>query len=117
MMKLLNLILVLGLLLSSCSTAQQPTDKTIDFDQAQFIDVRTPDEFNKGSFEDAKNIPLSELQGRISEIAKNKQTVVFCRSGSRSAQAIQLLKKAGYNNIINGVNTRQLQSLKEKQQQ
>ncbi len=115
-MKLFNLTLVLVVLLSSCSTAQKQTDKTIDFEQAQFIDVRTPGEFKNGTFENAENIPLSELKERLDEISEDQQTVVFCRSGSRSSRAIQLLKNAGYENIINGVNSRQLQSLKEKQQ-
>lgn len=68
---------------------------------AMIVDVRTPEEFRSGAYPGAKNIPVQELSGRLSEIPKDKSVVVYCRSGSRSAKATQILKQAGYD-VANG---------------
>jgi len=66
-----------------------------------FIDVRTPEEYAEGHVENAKLIPVQELEERINEVPKDKQVYVYCRSGKRSAQAATILAKAGYTNIEN----------------
>ena len=64
------------------------------------IDVRTPQEFASGHIDGAINIPLDQIGRRLSEIPKDRQVVLYCRSGNRSNQAAGLLKSAGYNNIL-----------------
>lgn len=66
-----------------------------------FIDVRTPEEHAEGHVKGAKLIPLQELASRMSEVPKDKQVYVYCRSGRRSAEAANMLVKAGYTNIEN----------------
>ncbi len=68
---------------------------------ARIIDVRTPGEFGKGAYPGALNIPLSLLRQRLHEIPKNKPILLYCRSGSRSALAARLLKRAGYLDVLN----------------
>jgi phage shock protein E len=69
---------------------------------AKIIDVRTPDEFADGSYPKAKNIPLAVLPARMNELEpKNTSIVLFCASGSRSAQAARLLKQAGFSDVVN----------------
>lgn len=59
------------------------------------IDVRQPQEFAAGHLTGAKNIPVSELQQRIDEIAPAKSAVFICRSGARSLTASAIAAGAG----------------------
>ncbi len=69
---------------------------------AMVIDVRTPDEYDSGHYEGATNIPVSDLQGRLSEIGdRQKPIVVYCASGIRSAQAAKILVAAGFRDVTN----------------
>lgn len=70
---------------------------------ALLLDVRQPEEFAAIRAPDAKLIPLGELPSRMPEIAayKDQPIVVICRSGRRSAQAVELLREAGYGNVSN----------------
>lgn len=70
---------------------------------ALLIDVRNPSELNEIAYDvkSIKNIPLDELQNRISEVPKNVQVIVACRSGGRSSAAYSLLEKNGFENIAN----------------
>lgn len=63
------------------------------------VDVRTPEEFSSGHIHGAVNIPLDSLANRLDEIPTDQPVVVYCRSGNRSAQAVQILKQAGYTQI------------------
>ena len=70
---------------------------------ALLLDVREPGEFSAVHAPDAKLIPLGQLNSRLQEIAsyKDKPIVVVCRSGRRSAQAVAMLKEAGYTQVSN----------------
>jgi len=62
----------------------------------QLIDVRQPAEYNFARIADAKLIPLGEIVRRMDEIDPSKETILHCKMGGRSAQAIQLLRLAGF---------------------
>jgi rhodanese-related sulfurtransferase len=70
---------------------------------ALLLDVRQPEEYASIHAPNAQLIPLGELPSRMSEIAayKDKPIVVICRSGRRSAKAVDLLREAGYSNVSN----------------
>ena len=72
---------------------------------AIILDVRTPEEFASGSVKGAINIPLDEVENRINEFKGKPAVVVFCRSGNRSGQAKEILENNGIKNVINGINT------------
>ena len=61
-----------------------------------FLDVRTQKERDAGTISGSVHIPLSELRERMSELPKDKEIVVFCRSGHRSYTAERMLKQQGY---------------------
>ncbi len=68
---------------------------------ASLLDVRTKEEYEDGHFEGATLFPLQDIEsGRLPDVAKDTTIYVYCRSGNRSSQASQLLKKAGYTNIV-----------------
>lgn len=61
-----------------------------------FLDVRQPEEWNEFHAPNSTLIPLGELQGRLSELPKNQEIVVVCRSGNRSQEGRDILLKAGF---------------------
>ena len=64
------------------------------------LDVREPHEFEICNL-DGKLIPLKTLPARLAELDKNAHVVVHCRSGGRSAQAVNLLRQSGFENAWN----------------
>jgi adenylyltransferase/sulfurtransferase len=60
------------------------------------VDVREPQEFDLCRIPGARLIPLGELPAHLSELDSSKELVVHCRTGIRSAKAIELLAQAGF---------------------
>jgi rhodanese-related sulfurtransferase len=71
-----------------------------DKEDFSLIDVREENEFEADNI-DGILIPLGEIPSRMNEIPKNKKVIVHCRSGVRSANAIQFLEQNGYDNLHN----------------
>jgi rhodanese-related sulfurtransferase len=63
------------------------------------LDVREPVEWAYGHIEGALHIPLGELTGRVDEVPEG-QTLVVCKVGARSAQAVMWLSQQG-RNVVN----------------
>src|SRR5512133_2469504 len=68
---------------------------------ATVVDVRSEAEFRGGGYPRAINVPLQALSGRLQRIPKDRPVVVYCASGSRSAMAARILRKAGYADVSN----------------
>jgi rhodanese-related sulfurtransferase/molybdopterin-guanine dinucleotide biosynthesis protein A len=66
---------------------------------AYVLDVRRPDEYEEGHVPGAVLIPLDQLEGRRSEIPADRPLLVICRSGARSARAVEALNAAGFDAI------------------
>ena len=68
------------------------------------VDVRTVQEFKSGAYPDAINIPLDDLMTRRAEFGENpdREIIVYCASGGRSAYAQRMLMQMGYTNVTNG---------------
>lgn len=67
------------------------------------VDVRTEEEYAYGAYPGAINIPLDELEQRITELKKtDRQIILYCASGARSAYALRFLRANGINNAENG---------------
>ena len=67
---------------------------------AQFVDVRTPEEYASGHAYRAKNIPLDQLSANLDKLEKNEPVYLICHSGNRSKKAAQLLVDAGFPQAI-----------------
>jgi phage shock protein E len=70
------------------------------------LDVRTPEEFASGHIHGAVNISVESLANRLNKVPMNQPIVVYCRSGNRSAKAVQILAQAGYSSLydLGGLN-------------
>jgi rhodanese-related sulfurtransferase len=67
---------------------------------AILVDVRSPGEFSGGHIEDAINIPIGELSGRLADLGdETGEIVVYCQSGARSAMAKRLLERKGFEKV------------------
>ena len=111
-------LLILLILIVSCN-AEDKDLPSISVDTLQtklqsdtnlvLLDVRTEGEFNGplGRLDGAILIPLGDLETRIAELEeyKDKDIVVYCRSGIRSRSGTRLLLKNGYNavNLLGGI--------------
>ena len=65
------------------------------------IDVREPHEYQIGHIPYAKLIPLGELPKRVNELNSADEIVAHCKSGVRSAKAVDFLKQAGFRKVKN----------------
>lgn len=77
-------------------TATELKQKLDSGADVQIIDVRESNEVAIGSIPDSIHIPLAQVVNRMSEIDPNRDTVVHCKMGGRSARAIQALQAAGF---------------------
>ncbi|GIN94150.1 sulfurtransferase [Siminovitchia terrae] len=68
----------------------------------QFVDVRTPAEYQRNHIPGFQNIPLHMLESQANQrILKEKEIILICQSGMRSLQACRILKKKGYMKLAN----------------
>lgn len=65
------------------------------------LDVREPGEFANGHIPGARLIPLGQIQARLGELDPNRELIVVCRSGRRSAQAALSLARQGFSRVLN----------------
>ena len=121
MKKLLwTLPVVLALIFAACSSAPEKKNDAPDIVKSkgiselspvearpgveaaysQFIDVRTPEEYAAGHAERARNIPLDTLTQNLDMLEKNEPVYLICQTGRRSMQAAEILRKAGYPQVI-----------------
>jgi len=63
---------------------------------AVWLDVRTPDEYDRGSIEDSVNVPLASLRGELSELVFNATYILCCDTGGRSGSAAFMLSHKGF---------------------
>ena len=118
---ILLLLLLFGLALAACGggeTAAPVTEEidlaslpdTVDVDTVHAIkdnpgvfllDVREPDEYAAGHIPGITLIPMNDVPARLSEIPKDKEVIVTCRTGNRSAQITDFLREQGFTNVHN----------------
>ncbi|MDA8317989.1 MAG: MBL fold metallo-hydrolase [Actinomycetota bacterium] len=64
-------------------------------DAPALLDVREPEEFDAWAMAGARNVPLSRLALEIDDVVRDREVVVICASGSRSARAVEALRSSG----------------------
>lgn len=83
-------------------TATELKQRLDNGDDIQIIDVREPNEVAIGRIPNSVHIPLAQVLNRMEEIDPNRETVVHCKMGGRSARAIDALQRSGFKgNLLN----------------
>jgi rhodanese-related sulfurtransferase len=72
-------------------------------DNALFLDVREVAEYRQGHLLEVLHIPLGQLSSQLQKLEayKDRPIIAYCRSGARSAQACEILVKAGFQSVYN----------------
>jgi len=67
----------------------------------KLLDIRTPEEFMAGHLKNAVNIDYyaSDFQNKLGKLDKAQTYLVYCRSGSRSSTAVQMMKTLGFKRV------------------
>lgn len=113
MKNLVVIYLLLGLI--SCNSQEKKETSFVDINVEEFykgiqkegiqlVDVRTPDEYDKGHIKNA--ILIDFFENNFKEIStkkldKKKPVYLYCRSGGRSARAAKMYKEAGFTKVYN----------------
>ena len=63
------------------------------------LDVRTPQEYAEGHVPGAVNVPYDQLASRLADIPKDKDVVLYCKSGRRAGIAAEVLAGQGYERL------------------
>ena len=69
-------------------------------DGVRIVDVRSVGEFEGGHVPGSQNVPLDQLQSVASQWDKTAPVLVYCQTGSRSAEAVSMLEQAGFTKIL-----------------
>ena len=72
-----------------------------DRSEVCLVDVRTPEEYSLGTIDGAVNIPLDDMRGRLGEIDRDSDVIVFCAVGLRGYLAQRILLGRGYRRVRN----------------
>ena len=87
---------------SGIDIAPEQLKKRIDAGENLFVlDVRNPNEFAICRIPGTVLLPLPELPARFAEVPKDREVIVHCKSGMRSAKAIEFLKAQGFTKLVN----------------
>ncbi len=99
-------ILALTVLLAGCARSASPTAeadaKAVVAKGGLLLDVRTPEEFASGHLEGAVNVPVQALDAKWASlnVPADREVVVYCRSGGRSARARAILEGKGVKRVV-----------------
>jgi rhodanese-related sulfurtransferase len=77
-------------------TATELKQRLDNGEDIQIIDVREQNEYDFARIPNSKLIPLAQVINRMNEIDPDRETVVHCKGGGRSARAIEALRRAGF---------------------
>lgn len=93
------LLLASSAIAADAEISASELEARIRADDAPFVlDVRTASEFAQGRVPGAVNVPYDEVRARLAEIAdqRDREVVVYCRSGKRAAKAADVLSEEGF---------------------
>ena len=102
----IGLVSVLGL--SACSSSESGSSSETSIAQITLvpagtvIDVRTAAEFAEGHVQGARNLDIQngDFEKALATLDKDASYNVYCRSGNRSAVAVEMMRNAGFTNVV-----------------
>jgi rhodanese-related sulfurtransferase len=72
----------------------------INSKNAQIVDVRSADDFAKGSLPNARNLPTAAIKDRLGELKKERPVIVVCNTGASAGPAAAQLRSAGFGEVF-----------------
>lgn len=77
-------------------------EKVLTDPKRQLIDIRTPEEFNAGHLNTAKNIDFynPNFIDSLQALDKNEPYAIYCRSGNRTSQTLSMMKAIGFTDVV-----------------
>jgi phage shock protein E len=89
---------------SAQPAAPAPAEAVELVDGRVLIDVRTPAEIDAGALEGALAIDIQspDFVDQVSALPRDEAYFVYCRSGNRSGQAIEIMRDLGFTDLVNG---------------
>ncbi|MBC2683273.1 rhodanese-like domain-containing protein [Bacillus toyonensis] len=86
-------------------TAREVEERLLRNEEIHVIDVREVEEVREGKIPGVLHIRLGLLEFRMQELDKNNEYIIVCRSGGRSARAVQFLEGYGFQviNMVGGM--------------
>lgn len=71
-------------------------------EDVQLVDVRTPEEYNAGTIGGAVNMDFygADFQAQLATLDKEKPVMIFCKSGGRSGQTLEMMKEMGFTTVL-----------------
>lgn len=109
-MKKIYSLLLLVLVFASCQAqtkspqlvSAEDFQSKVEAGNVQLIDVRTPKEFKQGHLKNAKNVHLydQDFGTQIDKLNKKETVYVYCKAGGRSAEAVEIMQKHGFESIV-----------------
>ncbi len=82
-------------------TALQLGERLKRGDKIHLVDVREPHELVISHIDGAQNLPLGLLAAHLGDLDSAQEIVLFCKSGTRSARALEILLRAGFRKVRN----------------
>jgi adenylyltransferase/sulfurtransferase len=82
-------------------TPREVADRLARGDDLVLLDIREPHEVRIAAYPNATLVPMGSLGDYIDELPRERDIVVACRSGARSARAVQQLQAAGFTRVWN----------------
>ncbi len=78
-------------------------EKHRDDNNYVLLDIRTPKEYNEGHIENAHllDIKSSDFEEKLKNMDKDKEYIIYCKSGMRSDKASKIMTKHGFKNVTN----------------
>ncbi|MBC8016910.1 MAG: rhodanese-like domain-containing protein [Verrucomicrobia bacterium] len=99
----ISYLLVLSVVLFVLGGCAHAPQEPVTPPRAMVIDVRTESEWKDGHLDGAVLIPHDRIEQGIAAVAPDKKTRIYlyCRTGRRTSLATDVLKKAGYEDLVN----------------
>lgn len=85
----------------SAAISVDEAKRRLDAGTALLVDVREPDEWRAGHVAGATHIPLGNIASRAATLPADREILLICRTGNRSAMAQDRLAQAGFTNLTN----------------
>jgi adenylyltransferase/sulfurtransferase len=93
--------------MNSGSDEITPSQLAAERERYRILDVREPYEWEIARIEGAELVPMRQVPGKINDLSREEEIVVYCRSGARSGRVVDYLRGLGFNkvrNLAGGIN-------------